>query len=240
MVGQAAWFNLSVGVALTSGQMISLTQDIVWLISVTVNGQGVLQPMVYLSSVEAKAMAASGNTLAAKNVILNASGDITHSGKIAASQNAHLTAGNLLISGAIAAGNNLSVNAAQDILNDGAVGAVGAAGNVSLAAGNDVRSGVSMAKQLRAATRTDRNALMRTTALTSTRPGSVTAAPVSAIQRLGSYECIRALTRRACRDCAAASVIERPLRIGETVCLLRLLVRNGYDHGMLNKFCERS
>ena len=237
MVDQAAWFNLSVGLALTPGQMIRLTQDIVWLISVTVNGQKVLQPMVYLSSVDAKAMAASGNTLAAKNVILNASGDITHSCKITASQNAPLTAGNQLISGAIAAGNILSVNAAQDILNGGAVGA---AGNVSLTASNDVRSGVSMAKQLRAATCTDRHALMRTTALTSTRPGSVTAAPVSAIQRLGSHECIRALTRRACRDCAAASVIARPLRIGETYGLLRLRVRNGYDHGTLNKFCERS
>jgi filamentous hemagglutinin len=141
----AQQFNLSVGVALTPEQMANLTQDIVWLVSVNVDGHQVLEPVVYLSAADAKNLAASGATIAGKNVVLNASGDITNNGTIAASANAQITAGNLLNSGSISAGNDLSITAAQNILNGGTLKA---GGNVSLVAGNDVLSGVNVAQSL--------------------------------------------------------------------------------------------
>jgi filamentous hemagglutinin len=162
-------FGLTVGVALTAAQMASLTQDMVWLVSVTVDGQQVLEPVVYLSAADAKSLAAHGATIAGTNVILNASGDITNNGTISASQNAQLTAANLLNSGSISAGNNLSINAAQNILNGGTIQA---GGNVSLVAGNDVLSGVSVAQSLGAVNLTGLNASVSTVAMTSIQAAS--------------------------------------------------------------------
>lgn len=144
-VDVAKQFDLSVGVALTPTQMASLTQDIVWLVSVDVDGHQVLEPVVYLSAADAKRLAASGATIAGKNVILTASGDLTNNGTIAASNDAQLTASSLLNSGTIGAGNDLSINAAQNILNGGTLQA---GGNVSLVAGNDVLSGTPVAQSL--------------------------------------------------------------------------------------------
>ena len=144
-VSASQQFNLSVGVALTPAQMASLTQDIVWLVNVTVDGKQVLEPVVYLSASDAKNLAANGATIAGKNVVLNATGDITNNGTIAASNDAQITAANLLNGGSISAGNNLSINAAQNILNGGSISA---GGNVALVAGNDVLSGVSVAQSL--------------------------------------------------------------------------------------------
>ncbi|WP_049623372.1 filamentous hemagglutinin N-terminal domain-containing protein, partial [Frateuria defendens] len=168
----AQQFSLSVGVALTPEQMASLTQDMVWLVSVNVDGQQVLTPVVYLSAEHAKALAAGGATIAGKNVILTASGDITNHGTIAASQDAQLTASNLLNSGTLSAGNNLSVTAAQDILNGGTLSA---GGNVSLVAGNDVRSGVSVAQQLGTVNLGNLSGPVSTVALTTLQPGRITA-----------------------------------------------------------------
>jgi filamentous haemagglutinin family N-terminal domain len=165
-------FGLTVGVALTAAQMASLTRDMVWLVSVTVDGQQVLEPVVYLSAADAKSMAAHGATIAGTNVILTASGDITNNGTISASQNAQLTAANLLNSGSITAGNNLSINAAQNILNGGTIQT---GGNVSLVAGNDVLSGVNVAQSLGSVNLTGLNAPVGTVALTSIQPGSITA-----------------------------------------------------------------
>lgn len=141
----AEQFNLSVGVALTPEQMASLTQDIVWLVSVNLDGHEVLEPVVYLSAADAKRLAASGATIAGKNVILTASGNLTNNGTISASNDNQLTASNLLNSGTISAGNDLSLAAAQNILNGGTLHA---GGNVSLVAGNDVLSGVNVAQSL--------------------------------------------------------------------------------------------
>ncbi|TAN02674.1 MAG: filamentous hemagglutinin N-terminal domain-containing protein [Rhodanobacteraceae bacterium] len=144
-VDVAKAFDLSVGVALTPAQMANLTQSIVWLVSVDVDGHKVLEPVVYLSAADANRFAASGATIAGKNVILTASGDLTNNGTIAASHDTELTASNLLNSGTIRAGNDLSVNAAQNILNGGTLQA---GGNVSLVAGNDVLSGANVAQSL--------------------------------------------------------------------------------------------
>lgn len=172
-VGVAQSFNLSVGVALTPAQMANLTQDIVWLVNVTVDGHQVLEPVVYLSAADAKRLAATGATIAGKNVILTASGDLTNNGTIAASQNAQLTASNLLNSGTISAGNNLSLTAAQNILNGGTLHA---GGNVSLVAGNDVLSGVRVAQSLGGVALPGLGTAMGPVALTSLAlPGSITA-----------------------------------------------------------------
>lgn len=168
----AQQFDLSVGIALTPEQMANLTQDMVWLVSATVDGQQVLVPVVYLSAAHAKALAAGGATIAGKNVILTASGDITNNGTIAASDSAQLTAANLLNSGTLSAGNNLSVSAAQDILNGGTIGA---GGNVSLVAGNDVRSGIEAAVALGAVDLTELSGPVSTVALGNLQLGSISA-----------------------------------------------------------------
>jgi filamentous hemagglutinin len=168
----ASAFNLSVGVALTGDQMANLTQDMVWMVNETVDGQQVLTPVVYLSAEHAQELAAGGATIAGKNVTLTATGDITNNGTIAASQNATLTASNLLNSGTVSAGGNLSITAAQDILNGGTINA---GGNVSLVAGNDVRSGVSVAEQLGAVNLGNPGAPVSSVALGNLQLGSISA-----------------------------------------------------------------
>ncbi|PWK84382.1 filamentous hemagglutinin, partial [Fulvimonas soli] len=168
----AQQFDLSVGVALTPEQMASLTQDMVWLVNVTVDGQTVLTPVVYLSAEHARELASGGATIAGKHVLLTADGDLTNNGTIAASQDAQLKAANLLNGGDIRAGGDLSIAAAQDILNGGTVSA---GGSVSLVAGNDVRSGVNVAQALGSVNLTDPGAPVSTVALTSLQPGSLVA-----------------------------------------------------------------
>ncbi|WP_168184714.1 hemagglutinin repeat-containing protein [Oleiagrimonas sp. MCCC 1A03011] len=144
-IQQASSFDLTVGVALTAEQMADLTEDMVWLVSEDVDGQQVLVPVVYLSAAHAQALAQQGAQIAGKNVVLDASGQLTNGGSIQAGQDASLTANNLLNSGSIGAGGNLSIDAAQDILNGGSIGA---GGNVSVVAGNDIRSGLDAAVAL--------------------------------------------------------------------------------------------
>ncbi|URX61283.1 hemagglutinin repeat-containing protein [Luteibacter anthropi] len=138
----ASSFQLSVGVALTAEQMSRLTQDIVWMVSQEVNGEKVLVPVVYLSAAHAQDVAQSGAILSGKTVLLDASGNLTNTGSIKASQDATLKSGTLLNGGNIGAGGNLSVTAAQDILNGGTI----KGGNVSLTAGNDILSGAGIGR----------------------------------------------------------------------------------------------
>jgi len=141
-VSASGEFQLSVGIALTASQMASLTQDIVWMVSQEVNGEKVLVPVVYLSAAHAQEVAQNGAILSGKTVILDASGTLTNTGTIAASENASLKAGTLLNGGNLSAGGNLSVTAAQDILNAGSI----KGGNVSLTAGNDILSGADIGR----------------------------------------------------------------------------------------------
>jgi len=172
-VNVARQFDLSVGVALTPEQMADLTQDIVWLVSVNVDGHQVLEPILYLSAADAKNLAASGATIAGKNVILTASGDLTNNGTISASNDAQLTASNLLNSGTISAGNDLSLTAAQNILNGGTLQA---GGNVSLMAGNDVLSGVNVAQSLGTVNLSGLNTAFSPVALSNlSLPGAISA-----------------------------------------------------------------
>ncbi|MFC0087391.1 hypothetical protein ACFFJT_21190, partial [Dyella flava] len=132
---QAQAFDLAVGVALTPAQMASLTQDMVWLVNESVNGEQVLVPVVYLSQQTAKNVA-SGAVIQGSSVTLNASNQLTNTGAIQAAHDASITAGNLLNAGHLAGGGNLSVQAAQDLLNVGNI----QGGNVALVAGNNLTS----------------------------------------------------------------------------------------------------
>lgn len=172
-VQTAQRFDLSVGVALTPEQMANLTQDMVWLVSATVDGQQVLVPVVYLSAEHARTLAAGGATIAGSTVVLNASGDVNNNGAIKASQDAQLKAANLLNSGTLSAGSDLSISAAQDILNGGSIRA---GGNVSLVAGDDVRSGLAAATALGAVNLSDLGAPVSSVALGDlSQPGSIRA-----------------------------------------------------------------
>ncbi|GFZ93225.1 hemagglutinin repeat-containing protein [Dyella caseinilytica] len=132
---EAQQFNLAVGVALTPEQMASLTQDMVWLVNETVDGEQVLVPVVYLSQQTANNVA-SGAVIQGNTVTLNASSNLTNTGTIAANQDASIKANNLLNAGTLNAGGNLSVQAAQDLLNVGSI----QGGNVALVAGNNISS----------------------------------------------------------------------------------------------------
>ncbi|MFK2902274.1 hemagglutinin, partial [Dyella jejuensis] len=126
---------LAVGVALTPQQMASLTQDMVWLVNQTVDGQSVLVPVVYLSQSTANHVA-SGAVIQGRTVALNANNQLTTTGTIQSASDATIQAGNLLNAGTLAAGGNLSVQAAQDLLNVGSF----QGGNVALVAGHDLSS----------------------------------------------------------------------------------------------------
>ncbi|RDS80536.1 filamentous hemagglutinin N-terminal domain-containing protein, partial [Dyella monticola] len=134
-VQEAEQFNLAVGVALTPEQMASLTQDMVWLVNETVDGEHVLVPVVYLSQQTANSVA-SGAVIQGTTVGLNASGQLTNTGTLRSSQNTSLTANNLLNAGTLTAGGDVSVTAAQDLLNVGSI----QGGNVVLVAGNNLTS----------------------------------------------------------------------------------------------------
>ncbi|WP_250626602.1 hemagglutinin repeat-containing protein [Pinirhizobacter soli] len=135
-VAAAERFELSVGVALTPEQMGELTDDLVWLVKQNVDGHEVLVPVVYLSAARAASVAGDGSVVAGSTVNINASGTLDQGGRVQASKDASLKAGNLLNKGVVSAGGTLSLNAAQDILNTGSV----SGGNVSLVAGRDLTS----------------------------------------------------------------------------------------------------
>jgi filamentous hemagglutinin len=134
-VEEAQQFNLTVGVALTPAQMANLTQDMVWLVNETVDGEQVLVPVVYLSQKTADSLA-SGAVIQGNTVSLNANGPLTNTGTINATSDASIQAGTLLNAGNLSAGGSLSVAAAQDLLNVGSI----QGGNVTLVAGNDLTS----------------------------------------------------------------------------------------------------
>ena len=135
-VAAAERFELSVGVALTPEQMGQLTDDLVWLVKQNVDGHEVLVPVVYLSAARAASVATDGSVVAGNTVNINASGTLDQSGRVQASQDASLKAGNLLNKGVVSAGGTLSLAAAQDLLNTGTV----SGGSVNLVAGRDLTS----------------------------------------------------------------------------------------------------
>ena len=97
--GQSTALGLRFGMALSADQAARLTDDLVWMVETSVNGQKVLAPVVYLSAAT-RAAVLNGSVIAARDVRID--GDsITNNG------------------GTIVATNTLSVTTKGDITNTG-------------------------------------------------------------------------------------------------------------------------
>ncbi|MEF9685925.1 contact-dependent inhibition effector tRNA nuclease [Escherichia coli] len=110
--------GLTFGVSLTSGQVAQLTRSILWWESVTINGQTVMVPKLYLSPEDITLH--NGSVISGNNVQL-AGGNITNSGGSINAQNDLLldSTGSIdnLNAGLISAGGSLDLSAIGDIGN---------------------------------------------------------------------------------------------------------------------------
>jgi filamentous hemagglutinin len=137
-VTYAKEFNLQVGVALTSEQMAQLTSDMVWMVEKEVDGQKVLVPEVYLSSVGNADLKADGAVIAADNVTIKASGDVNNAGVIKATEGVDIQAVNIAnYGGTINGSNTTTLNAQQDLVN---IGGLIKGDKIDLTAGNDFKN----------------------------------------------------------------------------------------------------
>ncbi|APL35768.1 Contact-dependent inhibitor A [Escherichia coli] len=110
--------GLTFGVALTADQVAALDQSILWYKAVTINGQTVMVPEVYLSP---------------KDVTLQ-------NGSIISGQNVHLAGGNVINSGStLMAQNNLTIDSA-DSLGNIESGLINAGGALGLKAMGDINN----------------------------------------------------------------------------------------------------
>ncbi|WP_077817008.1 contact-dependent inhibition effector tRNA nuclease [Escherichia coli] len=110
--------GLTFGVSLTAGQVAQLTRSILWWESVTINGQTVMVPKLYLSPEDITLH--NGSVISGNNVQL-AGGNITNSGGSINAQNDLLldSTGSIdnLNAGLISAGGSLDLSAIGDISN---------------------------------------------------------------------------------------------------------------------------
>ncbi|EGC4770545.1 filamentous hemagglutinin N-terminal domain-containing protein [Escherichia coli] len=110
--------GLTFGVSLTAGQVAQLTRSILWWESVTINGQTVMVPKLYLSPEDITLH--NGSVISGNNVQL-AGGNITNSGGSINAQNDLLldSTGSIdnLNAGLISAGGSLDLSALGDISN---------------------------------------------------------------------------------------------------------------------------
>ncbi|XBS70622.1 hemagglutinin repeat-containing protein [Acerihabitans sp. KWT182] len=74
--------NLQFGVSLTPDQVAGLTQSIVWYVPITVDGQTVLAPQLYLA--QADETNVQGSVISAQQVALSSAGSVTNSGAVTA------------------------------------------------------------------------------------------------------------------------------------------------------------
>lgn len=108
--------NLTAGIALSSTQVASLTQDILWYEEIEVNGQRVLAPKLYLAQATIDNLS-SGAQIAGSNVSIDA-GDIENSGQLSADSSLGVNSANSItnIGGSIVGG-DISLTAKKDIIN---------------------------------------------------------------------------------------------------------------------------
>ncbi len=108
--------NLTAGIALSSTQVASLTQDILWYEEIEVNGQRVLAPKLYLAQATIDNLS-SGAQIAGSNVSIDA-GDIENSGQLLADSSLGVNSANSItnIGGSIVGG-DISLTAKKDIIN---------------------------------------------------------------------------------------------------------------------------
>lgn len=114
---QKASLNLTAGIALSSSQVASLTQDILWYEEIEVNGQKVLAPKLYLAQATIDNLSI-GAQIAGSNVTIDA-GDLTNSGHLSADSSLSVNSSNSItnIGGTIASGGDVSLTAEKDIIN---------------------------------------------------------------------------------------------------------------------------
>lgn len=114
---QKASLNLTAGIALSSTQVASLTQDILWYEEIEVNGQRVLAPKLYLAQATIDNLS-SGAQIAGSNVSIDA-GDIENSGQLSADSRLGVNSANSItnIGGSIVGGGDVSLTAKKDIIN---------------------------------------------------------------------------------------------------------------------------
>jgi filamentous hemagglutinin len=116
---EAAHLGLQLGAPLTSAQITSLSNDIVWLVDQVVDGQHVLVPVVYLSKATAERMKADGALIAGNTINVHASGALRNDGTIAGSQGLTIAADTLINRGSLSAGDTLSIATQSDTVNHG-------------------------------------------------------------------------------------------------------------------------
>lgn len=143
-VNYAKEFNLVPGMALTAAQMDALTSDIVWLVDQTVtlpdgSTQHVLAPVVYLAQAHANDLQPTGALIAADDVRIHATGNVTNSGVIKGGTQTVITGTNILNRGGSIGSSDANgttvVSATEDVLN--ASGRI--TGNrVAVLAGHDI------------------------------------------------------------------------------------------------------
>ena len=117
----AQQFHLNIGTELTAAQMAALTSDLVWLVEKTVtlpdgSTQTVLVPQVYLMS-HVGQLKADGTLIAANNVGIQTTGDVTNTGTILGRQLALVDARDINNLGGTLNGGTLVLNAKQDLNN---------------------------------------------------------------------------------------------------------------------------
>jgi len=131
---EAARLGMPLGAPLTSDQIASLSQDIVWLVEQEVNGQKVLVPVVYLSKATAERLAANGALIDGDTLDVRSTGTLRNDGTLSGSKGAWLSADTLINDGAIHSGGQVGITTQRDTVNRGVM----AGHSVVIDAGGDV------------------------------------------------------------------------------------------------------
>ncbi|WP_454725880.1 MULTISPECIES: hemagglutinin repeat-containing protein [Cupriavidus] len=123
-VAYAKAFGLTPGIGLSADQMARLTTDMVWLVSQDVTlpdgtQQSVLVPKLYLAQSHTIDLQSSGALVTGSQVSLNATGDVTNSGKIVGDMATQVLGNNVANRGAIGGAGTTVVSAQQDVHNLG-------------------------------------------------------------------------------------------------------------------------
>ncbi|MBK8188087.1 MAG: hemagglutinin repeat-containing protein [Cellvibrio sp.] len=124
-VTTASNLQLSIGVELTPEQCASLTQDMMWLVKKKINGQEVLVPHLYLTSVSPEKIAASKAAIGANGNISLAATSINNQSSMFAGKNLSLSADLLRNTESLGAGGHLLLATRGDLQQDGRLFAQG-------------------------------------------------------------------------------------------------------------------
>ncbi|SUD90596.1 two-partner secretion domain-containing protein [Psychrobacter phenylpyruvicus] len=154
--------NLRPGIALTAEQVANLTTDIVWIEEQTItladgSTQKALVPKVYTRQAVGQ-IDGTGSLIAANNLVVNVTGNVTNQGLLVGRNNAYIKSLNLTNeSGGVIAGDYLQLNTANDLTNKSLIKA-GSAANLEVGGNFNNQSdtySTSSTKGLSSGSRTD-------------------------------------------------------------------------------------